>query len=229
VTVKPCDRTALWPFGFVTLTSQARFRGAPPDGTLTVAVIEVLEFTTTFEATGVGPLPFWKVTVAPATKLVPVMVTVPLVPAFIDEGEMLVTVGGPVVPDVTLTVVCALLFAVLVSPVTWLAVPVRVWVPVAVGLQVKGRVCDAPEPRLTTNGLPLIVAAPESVRLTVNDSAWVPELTTFTDTVCCVFTVTLDGAVTPVTATSWTRVVEPPQLENLNDAIQVLQLNVPSA
>jgi hypothetical protein len=50
-------------------------------------------FTTiTFEAVGVAASPFSKVTVAPDTKPVPVMVTLIVVPACIEFGAMPVTV-----------------------------------------------------------------------------------------------------------------------------------------
>src|SRR5205823_909093 len=58
VTVKEWASVALWPFGSVTFTSHMRLRGAPPEGTVTVAVIPApLTLTTTAEAVGAGPVP----------------------------------------------------------------------------------------------------------------------------------------------------------------------------
>ena len=119
------------------MTSQVRFRGAPPDGMLMVAVICVgVTFVTV--AVGTGPLPFCKVTVAPAAKFVPVMITgLTDVPALPEFGTMLLIVGGPDVAVVTFTVACKLLLAVFVSPATVLALAVKVWLPAAVGVQLK--------------------------------------------------------------------------------------------
>jgi hypothetical protein len=110
------DVTALWPSGLVTFRSQTRLRGAPPEGTVTVAVMLVLELTTTEDAVGAGPEPCRKVTVAPLMKLVPVMVTDPEVPTFSPLGLIPVIVGAvPTTPEVTSEVFCAVLLVALVS------------------------------------------------------------------------------------------------------------------
>jgi len=195
---------ALWPFGLVTFTSKTRLRGAPTDGTLTVAVMPVpAELTITAEAVGAGPFPLRKVTVAPLTKFVPAIVKdVVDVPAFIEVGLMLLIVGGPADTEFTVEVVCAVLLAVLVSPATVLALATRVCVPVVEGVQPKVRVCEAPAPRLVTDCGVLVIADCASLRVTEKDSACVPRFRTVTVTVCAVFTTTGEGAETELTATS---------------------------
>ena len=62
------------------------------------------------------------------------------------------------------------LSAVSLSPTTVLAVAVSVWLPVTVGVQEKFTVVEAPAPSVTLCGLPPMVAARLSLRLTLKVS-----------------------------------------------------------
>ena len=79
-----------------------------------------------------------RLTSVPCPKFVPLIANAVVdVPVFIVVGLMLVIVGGPADALFTVDVVCAVLFPVFVSPVTVLAVAVKVCEPVADGVQPK--------------------------------------------------------------------------------------------
>ena len=74
VTVKQSTQTAVEPlFGLVTRTSPSRFFGGPFVPTVTLAVIVLESTTTTLEAVGVAPGKLSNVTLAPASKPLPVI------------------------------------------------------------------------------------------------------------------------------------------------------------